>query len=97
MTGLGIQVDLEAVVLDTRVHLFRKTALVDSGRGKLADLLPTVQDFSICTSTQGPFCLLTGNRSKKALSLNPSNILLDGVVFPAAALADWDTLFSNTP
>ena len=83
--ALGVETDYEKVALQVRVHLLRR---VISPGVALHKVIHTVQDYSICCSSEGPGCaLVSGKRS------TPSPVL-DGVLFPQK-IADWDTLFSS--
>jgi hypothetical protein len=60
-------------------------------RSQIKSVLHAVTDESLCSSTQGPICALVQINAGKPSSL------LDGVLFPAKDMADWDTLFSTAP
>ena len=93
VAGLGINVDLEEVVLQTRQHLLRKVLTISSIKNELSGLVHTVADHSVCTSIEGPLCLLVEERPGNSKEVRPTP-LLDGVLFPAKTTAGWDTLFT---
>ena len=88
VSALGVETDLEHIALQVRVHLLRR---VFSPGAVLNNLMHAVHDNSICSSSEGPSCLLVSGKKFK----RPSPAL-DGILFPQR-IADWDTLFSGGP
>jgi hypothetical protein len=85
--GLGVNLNMSDVVLQIRYLLLKKVV----SNQRVESLVHTVRDHSMCCSSEGPSCALVNSSTLHSEPL----YLLDGILFPAERISDWNTLSSR--